>query len=108
MLPRLLTKSTQYVEFQFSLGKCLRTIGFAEQGMALSSCLQRSDLESLKCCITGSPMIVENDARYPWFKVSGEVQMTVNSRWGQYESDFLVLVAVLPSNLTCCHSDREA
>lgn len=96
MLPRLLTKSTQNVEFQFSLGKCLRTIGFAEQSMALSSCLQRSELESLKCCITGSPMI-ENHARNAG-----------NSRWGQYESDFLVLVAVLPSGLTCCHSDREA
>ena len=103
MLPWLLTKSTQNVEFQFSLGKCLQIIG-----MALSSCLQRSELESLKCCITGSPMIVENHARYPWFKVSGEVQMTGNYRWGQYDLDFLVLVTVFPSGLTCCHSDSEA
>lgn len=32
-------------------------------------------------------MIEENHARYPSFKVSGEVQMAGNSRWGQGSVD---------------------
>lgn len=37
---------------------------------------------------------------YPSHKELGGMQVTVNSRWRHYESNFLVLVTVLPCGLT--------